>query len=77
MTSGDIHYTPLSAQTIREIYGKSRVAEIAAEKDIPVIGRIPVNPTLAAGCDQGLIELFDGDWLNDVFGCIEKLMPEE
>jgi len=62
---------------IHEIYGKSRVAEIAAEKDIPVIGRIPVNPTLAAGCDQGLIELFDGDWLNDVFGCIEKLMPEE
>ena len=24
VTSGDIHYTPLSAQTIREIYGKSR-----------------------------------------------------
>ena len=27
-------------------------------------GQIPINPKLAAACDAGLIELYEGDWLD-------------
>ena len=46
------------------VFGESHVAEVAAKYSIPVLGRIPINPKLAAACDAGLIELFEGDWLD-------------
>ena len=52
------------------IYGDSHIEEIAAKYDINNIAKIPINAKLAAACDKGMIELFEGDWLNDF---IEKL----
>ena len=46
------------------VFGESHVAEVAAKYSLPVLGRIPINPKLAAACDAGLIELFEGDWLD-------------
>jgi len=40
-----------------EIFGSSRVEEVAAEFDLEVLDRIPVDPNLAALCDKGIIEL--------------------
>ncbi|MGI6743185.1 MAG: P-loop NTPase [Eubacteriales bacterium] len=40
-----------------EIFGASRVNEVAAEFGLEVLDRIPVDPNLAALCDKGMIEL--------------------
>ena len=50
---------------------------IAKSKDLPVLGRIPFDPKLAAACDAGMLELFEGDWLKDAEALLEKLSPEE
>ncbi|MEG2174531.1 MAG: Mrp/NBP35 family ATP-binding protein [Oscillospiraceae bacterium] len=42
-------------------------------RSLPVLGCIPIDPKLAAACDAGLIELFDGDWLEAVGTAIEAL----
>jgi ATPases involved in chromosome partitioning len=47
------------------IYGESNIEEIAKKYDITNIAKLPVNPKLAAACDKGMIELFDGNWLDD------------
>jgi Mrp family chromosome partitioning ATPase len=46
-----------------KIFGDSHIEEIAAAHKLPVLGRLPIDPKLAAASDAGLIELFDGDWL--------------
>lgn len=46
------------------IYGESKVESIAAEYGIPKVAKLPIDPHLAAACDKGLIELFEGDWLD-------------
>ena len=45
------------------VFGESHVMEIAEKYSLPVLGRIPFDPKLAAACDAGLIELFEGNWL--------------
>ena len=60
-----------------KIFGESHIDEIAKAKDIPVLGRIPFEPKLAAACDAGMIELFDGDWLKEAEKVLEKLASEE
>ena len=55
-----------------EIFGESKVEEIAKKHNIKHTARIPINPKLAAACDKGMIELFDGDWLEDLFESITK-----
>lgn len=57
-----------------EIFGKSRIDEVAASMGLEVLGRIPVTPVLAELCDAGKIEEFEGDWLK---GVIEKLPAVE
>ena len=55
------------------IFGESRLGEIAERNDIDLTAQMPVNPALAAACDAGMIEMFDGDWLNDLAAAIAKL----
>lgn len=56
------------------IFGQSHLEEIAARNDIPVAARMPINPALAAACDTGMIETFDGDWLNGVADALANLL---
>lgn len=55
------------------IFGKSDIEKTAEEYDIPSISKIPVNPKLAAACDAGAIELFEGDWLDNLAAELENL----
>ncbi|MBQ9992608.1 MAG: Mrp/NBP35 family ATP-binding protein [Firmicutes bacterium] len=48
-----------------KVFGESHVEEVAAKYDLKVLGRIPLNPELAALCDAGRIEDFEGDYLID------------
>ena len=40
-----------------ELFGESKTEEAAAEFGLGVLGRVPVDPNLAALCDKGMIEL--------------------
>ncbi len=55
------------------LFGDSHIEKIAAENGIDTVCRIPINPKLAAACDAGLIELYEGDWLNALTAKIESL----
>lgn len=55
------------------IYGESNIEEIAKNLNIDTVSKLPINPKLAAACDKGMIELFDGDWLDNLIKKIENL----
>ena len=55
------------------LFGDSHIEKVAKENGIETVCRIPINPKLAAACDAGLIELYEGDWLNDLTARIEML----
>ncbi len=56
-----------------EVFGPSHAEEIAAQYNIPVTAKLPINPKLAAACDKGMIELYEGAWLDDVTRALENL----
>ena len=53
------------------IYGESHLEEIAAKHGIKHIARLPIDPELAKVSDSGLIELFEGEWLDELSDAIE------
>ena len=55
---------------VHDIFGASHVEEVARDMGIPVCARLPINPKLAAACDKGMIELFDGNWLDPIVDAI-------
>lgn len=55
------------------IYGESNIEEIAKKLDIDTVAKLPINTKLAAACDKGMIELFDGSWLNNISEKIQNL----
>jgi hydrogenase maturation protease len=44
-----------------EIFGKSRGEEMAQAANAPLLGQLPIDPTLAKLCDEGNIERYDGE----------------
>ena len=61
------------AERIQKEFGESHIDEVAAKYGIKNIARMPINPKLAAACDKGLIELYDGNWLDETTDMLEKL----
>lgn len=55
------------------VFGKSHLEEIAQCNEIMLTAQLPINPALAAACDAGMIEMFDGDWLNDLADAIARI----
>ena len=55
-------------------FGESRADEIAKRHGIPAVARLPIDAKLAAACDKGMIELFDGNWLDGMLSHLEKTM---
>ena len=48
------------------------VYELAKEHDVKVLAKLPIDPELASLCDKGVIELFEGDWLDALTDILEK-----
>jgi len=46
-------------------------ADASAGTGLPVLGRMPINPSLTQLVDNGQIESFEGDWLNAAADKIE------
>lgn len=55
-----------------KIFGDSHMEEIAQKHNINILARLPIDPKIAAACDKGMIELFDGNWLDNVVEILEK-----
>lgn len=47
-----------------KIFGESHVEEVAFRYGISVVAKLPINPKIAGACDRGMIELFEGNWLD-------------
>jgi len=48
------------------IFGLSRIDDIAARHALPVLAKLPIDPTLAAAVDAGKVEDLDPNYLEDV-----------
>ncbi len=55
------------------VFGESHGAQIAQDQAIPVFAGLPMDPKLAAACDQGRIEEFEGGWLDALAQTLENL----
>ncbi len=55
-----------------KLFGESHIDEVAAKYGLKVMGKLPIDPTLASDCDRGIIELFGGDWLEGAADAIEE-----
>jgi Mrp family chromosome partitioning ATPase len=57
-----------------KVFGESHIDEIAAGYGIRNIARLPMDAELANQCDRGLIELFEGRWLDPMADMVESLL---
>lgn len=60
-----------------KLFGESKIEEVANKYGIEVLGRLPIDPKIAAACDKGMFELFEGDWLNGVVDKLEQSIVKE
>lgn len=56
-----------------EVFGKSHVDEVASEYNIPVLGKIPMTPAIAAASDAGDVESLEGNWFDEAVKAIEAI----
>ena len=55
-----------------KVFGESRIDEIAAELNIPVLGKVPVDSEFASAADKGIFHTVKNDYLTDGV----RVMPE-
>jgi Mrp family chromosome partitioning ATPase len=55
------------------VFGDSHLQEIAENYHLPVLGRIPIDPSIAKACDEGEVETIQPVWLEAAFGTLENL----
>ena len=54
-----------------EVFGKSKLDEVAASFDLPVLARLPINPKVAECFDNGLMETVDTELLAAAVAAVE------
>jgi Mrp family chromosome partitioning ATPase len=57
-----------------DLFGKSKAEEVAKGMNIPLLGRIPVHPGVAALCDAGRIEDYDRHDLDDALDALNAIL---
>lgn len=55
------------------IFGESKLESVADDYNLEILGRLPIDTRLSAACDKGMIELYDGDWLDNASDKIELM----
>ena len=53
-----------------ELFGKSRIAQEAAELSLPVLAQLPIDPKAAQLCDEGAIETVDNPLMADAAAAV-------
>jgi len=55
-----------------DVFGKSKLDEIAESFDLPVLARLPIDPAVAESCDNGLMEQVNTEAMDNAISAIEK-----
>ena len=58
-----------------EVFGKSRGEEMARAADAPLLGQLPIDPELAKLCDEGNIEQYNAEVVDQLGKSISKSIP--
>lgn len=68
------YFTCPNCNEKHSVFGDSHIDELAQKYNITNVSKLPINNKIAAACDAGLIELFEGDWLDNLADYFEKQM---
>ena len=61
-----------------EVFGPSKLDAVAEQYNLPILGRMPIKPELAAACDDGAIETeLPGGLLPEALASVEALPEHE
>lgn len=56
------------------VFGESHLDEVAKEYGLNILGRLPIDPSIAKSCDQGKVEAINGNrWLEDAYKALKSL----
>ena len=55
-----------------EVFGKSRIEEIAKKSGLPLAGRIPIEPAYAEKADEGKFAEVDNAYMEGAMDCLRK-----
>jgi len=58
-----------------ELFGKSRGEEMAMAAGAPLLAQIAIDPRLAALCDDGEIERYDGEAMDGLSEALTRVLP--
>ncbi|NLW52633.1 MAG: Mrp/NBP35 family ATP-binding protein [Tissierellia bacterium] len=68
------YFVAPDTKNVYEIFGKSKIEQLAKEKGLDLLARIPINPEIAEKVDAGRVEDFDGSFLKEA---IDKIVGFE
>ena len=57
-------------------YGESKIEELAKSYGTDLLAKLPIDPELASLCDKGVIELFEGDYIERAADILEKKLTK-
>lgn len=60
-----------------QVFGESHIDEIAKQYGLEVLAKLPMDPALAKVCDAGVVELFEGSYLDSACDYVEEKLKEE
>ena len=60
-----------------EVFGESHIDEIAAELDVKVLGKMPIDPEFAAKADEGRFSEVQNAYVESSFAVIRELKKQE
>jgi Mrp family chromosome partitioning ATPase len=55
-----------------EVFGKSKLEEVAKEYGLKVLAQLPINPEFAAKCDEGKIEEIETNLMDNAIAAVEN-----
>jgi hydrogenase maturation protease len=58
-----------------EIFGKSKAEEMSHVTNAPLLGQLPLDPDLAKLCDEGKIESYEGEIVNQLGKAVAEVAP--
>lgn len=57
-----------------QLFGESHMEEAAEQYGLDILGRLPIDPKIAAVCDKGEVESLDAEkWLSSAFNRLKEL----
>lgn len=60
-----------------KIFGESHIEEIAEQHNLKVMAKLPIDPKISEACDKGIIELYEGNWIDPAAKILEMTEEKE